>query len=194
MQHLLPIVFAITLCSLLVLAVCLIASLVRPEARVWPPPGAASWQFWLVWTLTTVAAVGTVVVGILDWNRLALDHWLRLPIGGALVVGGLLFARWGMTTLGRRATLGIEGVLVAKGPYRYTRNPQYVGDIAALLGWGILCNSLLTWIVSLLGMAWFALAPFTEEPWLRARYGSAYGDFRRRVPRFLGRPASREGG
>ncbi len=187
MQHLVPIVFAITLGALLVLAVCLIASLVRPQARVWPPPGRASWQFWLVWTLTAVAAVGIVWVGILDWNRFALGHWLRLPIGGGLVLGGLLFARWGMTTLGRHTTLGLEGVLVAEGPYRYTRNPQYVGDIVALLGWGFLCNSLLTWIVSLLGMAWFALAPFTEEPWLRARYGPAYEDFRRRVPRFLGR-------
>ena len=89
-------------------------------------------------------------------------------------------------------TLGSLLVLVAEGPYRYTRNPQYVGDIVGLLGWGILCNSLLTWIVSLLGMAWFALAPFTEEPWLRARYGPAYEEFRRRVPRFLGRHASRE--
>ncbi|MDH3622522.1 MAG: hypothetical protein OES69_13780 [Myxococcales bacterium] len=36
-------------------------------------------------------------------------------------------------------------------------------------------------------MAWFALTPFTEEPWLRKQYGEAYDAYCQRVPRFLGR-------
>ena len=79
------------------------------------------------------------------------------------------------------------------GPYKFTRNPQYVSDIVLLLGWAILCNSLRTWIASVLAAAWFALAPFTEEPWLRAQYGEAYDAYRRRVSRYLGRSAPAPG-
>ena len=79
------------------------------------------------------------------------------------------------------------------GPYRVSRNPQYVGDIALLLGWGVACNSLLTWLLCLLGVAWFALAPLAEEPWLRERYGPPYEAYRGRVSRFLGLPRRRGG-
>ena len=65
-----------------------------------------------------------------------------------------------------------------------------MGDIALLVGWALVCGSPRTWVVSLLGAAWFALAPFTEEPWLREQYGPAYDAYRQRVPRFLG-PSAR---
>jgi protein-S-isoprenylcysteine O-methyltransferase Ste14 len=183
--------FAATLAAQLLLGAFLTMSWIDPSRRVWPPPARDSWQYRIVWILTDVSAVGVLAVGILDWNTFAIDHWLRLPIGGGLALAGLGLALWGVRALGIHRSLGLKDALVETGPYRFTRNPQYVGDIVLLLGWGILCNSLLTWIVSLLGMAWFAVAPFTEEPWLRARYGPAYEGFRRRVPRFLGRPASR---
>jgi protein-S-isoprenylcysteine O-methyltransferase Ste14 len=85
-------------------------------------------------------------------------------------------------------SLGLKEALVEAGPYRFTRNPQYVGDIFLLLGWAIVCNSLQTWVVSILAAVWFALAPFTEELWLREQYGEAYEAYRHRVPRYLGRP------
>lgn len=185
-------VFAATLVAELVLAALLIVSLFSPKRRVWPPPGRDCWEFRAVWGLTLFSTAGVILTGILDWNSGPLGHWLRLPTGALLLLGGLLFASWGLTTLGRHASLGLEDTLVEAGPYRWTRNPQYVGDIIALLGWGILCNSPPTWIVSALGAGWFALAPFTEEPWLRMQYGPAYDDYRRRLPRFLGRPASAE--
>jgi protein-S-isoprenylcysteine O-methyltransferase Ste14 len=185
----LGLVFVVTLTAGLLLGALLIVSWTDPSRRVWPPPGRDSWQYRLVWGLTDVAAVGIVAVGILDWNTFGLDHWLRLPFGGGLVLAGLALALWGVRTLGIHRTLGLREEVIHAGPYRFTRNPQYVGDIALLLGWAILCNSLLTWIVSAVGAAWFALAPFTEEPWLREQYGEAYDAYRRRIPRFLGRPA-----
>jgi protein-S-isoprenylcysteine O-methyltransferase Ste14 len=185
----LSLAFIATTAAGLLLGALLLLSRMDPSWRVWPPPGRNSWQYRLVWILTDVAAVGIVAVGILDWNTFVLDHWLRLPIGGGLALAGLALALWGVRTLGIHRTLGLSETLVHAGPYRFTRNPQYVGDIALLLGWAIACNSLPTWIVSALGAAWFALAPFIEEPWLREQYGEAYDAYRRRVPRFLGRPA-----
>jgi len=181
--------FIATTAAGLLLGALLLFSRMDPSWRVWPPPGRDSWQYRLVWILTDVAAVGIVAVGILDWNTFVLAHWLRLPIGGGLALAGLALALWGVRTLGIHRTLGLSETLIHAGPYRFTRNPQYVGDIALLLGWAIACNSLLAWIVSALGAAWFALAPFTEEPWLREQYGEAYDAYRSRVPRFLGRPA-----
>ena len=193
MQDVGSIAFAITLGALLALGLCLGFSMARPHARVWPPPGRDSWQYRIVWILTDVAAVGILAVGILDWNSFAIDHWLRLPIASGLVLAGLGLALWGVRTLGMHRSLGLSEALVQGGPYSFTRNPQYVGDIVLLLGWAIACNSLRTWIVSALAAAWFALAPITEEPWLREQYGAAYDAYRRRVPRFLGlraRPGS----
>ena len=77
------------------------------------------------------------------------------------------------------------GWLVKDGPYRFTRNPQYVADIGMLAGFAVLSNSFYAWITCLLGMIWFVLAPFTEEPWLRDQFGIEYDLYMKRVPRFL---------
>jgi protein-S-isoprenylcysteine O-methyltransferase Ste14 len=189
----LDLAFWIAFVALLVLGIVLVGSIVWPERRVWPPPGRHSWQYRLVWTLIDVATLGILVVGVLDWNTFVFDHWLRLPIGAAVALGGGAFALWGIRHLSWHASLGLEAELVRTGPYRWTRNPQYVGDIVMLVGWGIVFNSLATWILCALGIAWFATAPISEEPWLREQYGEPYEDYRREVPRFLGRPGAARG-
>jgi protein-S-isoprenylcysteine O-methyltransferase Ste14 len=185
----LELVFVATVLAEILLGALLIVSVVDPSRRVWPPPGRGSWQYRLVWILTDGVAVGVVAVGLLDWNTFVFDSALRVPLGAGLGLAGLAFALWGVHTLGVHRTLGLKQAFLEAGPYRFTRNPQYVGDIVLLVGWAILCNSLATWIVSVLGAAWFALAPFAEEPWLREQYGEPYERYRRRVPRYFGRPA-----
>jgi protein-S-isoprenylcysteine O-methyltransferase Ste14 len=182
----LGIAFWITFTALVVLGLCLLVSVLRPAQRIWPPPGRHSWQYRLVWALIDVATVGILAVGVLDWNTFVLDHWLRLPVGAALALGGGGFALWGIRHLSWHASLGLEAELVRSGPYRWTRNPQYVGDMTMLLGWAIIFNSLSAWILCGLGIAWFAAAPVTEEPWLREQYGEPYDRYRREIPRFLG--------
>jgi protein-S-isoprenylcysteine O-methyltransferase Ste14 len=181
--------FSVAFTALLVLGVAVLASILRPERRVWPPPGRRSWQYRLVWTLIDVATLGILGVGVLDWNTFVLDSWLRLPIGAAVALGGGGFALWGIRHLSWHASLGLEHEFIRTGPYRWTRNPQYVGDIVMLVGWGIVFNSLQAWILCAMGIAWFALTPVAEEPWLREQYGEPYERYRREVPRFVGRPA-----
>lgn len=72
-----------------------------------------------------------------------------------------------------------------EGPYRFTRNPQYVEDIGMLAGFAVLANLTFAWITCLLGMVWFFLAPLVEEPWLREKFGAEYDLYMQRVPRFL---------
>lgn len=186
-MSLVDLAFGTALAAPLVLGAALIDSILWPQRRIWPPPGRASWQYWLVWILFDIATLGVCAVGALDWNSFVFDHWLRLPIGAVVALGGGAFALWGIRHLSWHASLGLDHELVRSGPYRWTRNPQYVGDMTMLVGWGIVFNSLEAWVLCALGIAWFALAPIAEEPWLREQYGEPYEDFRRQVPRFLGR-------
>ncbi len=101
------------------------------------------------------------------------------------MVAGIGLVYWGVRTLGIHASQGLGGELVREGPYRYTRNPQYVGEMSFITGYIILSNSLLVLITAMLGIIWFLLAPFTEEPWLREQFGIAYEDYVSNVPRFL---------
>lgn len=171
-----------------VLGLSLILTILSPKIRVWPPPGVDSWQYRFTWGSTIASAIGVFVVGILDWGSLDLDHWGWKIAGGVLIVAGSALALWAIRTLTIRTTLGLTGALTLDGPYRYTRNPQYVGDIMLAMGYVLISNSWMALVTGLLGSAWFVLAPFTEEPWLRERYGAAYERYVAQIPRFIGIP------
>jgi protein-S-isoprenylcysteine O-methyltransferase Ste14 len=181
-------VFSITLLGEVFLAAAFVLTIVKPSVRVWPPPSRYSWQFRYVWGLNLVSMLGGFALGVIDWNSFVFDHWLRFPLGLVLAAAGLTLVSWGTSTLSMHTTLGLEGALIASGAYRYSRNPQYIGYMAFFAGYALICNSTLTWIVSLLGIALFGITPFAEEPWLHKRFGERYEDYMKRVPRFLGAP------
>ena len=124
---------------------------------------------------------------VLDWNSFQLSPWLRFSVGVPIIGLSLLLAVWAIRTLGVHASQGLGGKLVQQGPYQFTRNPQYVADAFMLAGFAILSGSGLVLVTCLLGMIWFILAPFTEEPWLRTSFGpdSEYDAYLKQVPRFL---------
>ena len=78
---------------------------------------------------------------------------------------------------------------VATGPYRYVRNPMYIGAIFLLIGAGLVVGS--TSIV-LLGFAFWALMHVFvlvyEEPTLTAQFGESYAQYRSEVNRWLPQP------
>ena len=59
--------------------------------------------------------------------------------------------------------------------------------IAFELVYMILTNSWMVWIIGTLGVILNVIAPFTEEPWLEERYGDRYLEYKRSVPRFVGK-------
>lgn len=79
-----------------------------------------------------------------------------------------------------------KGHLTATGPYRWSRNPQYVGWLLFLLGfalndWSLWClAALLVVAVSL------HLLVLVEEEHLHRVFGEQYDNFRREVPRYAG--------
>jgi protein-S-isoprenylcysteine O-methyltransferase Ste14 len=138
-----------------------------------------------MWLLFVVAVAGAIALGILDWGSLGLHWWVRWALGAPLSIGGNALSLWAIVTLGLASTLGHESELIRQGPYRFSRNPQYLGCIVALLGWAIAASSRLTLLAALVGAVPLLLVPFAEEPWLAEHYGPAYEAYRREVPRFI---------
>lgn len=80
------------------------------------------------------------------------------------------------------------GPLVTGGAYRYSRNPQYTGAVAALTGAAAARRSpaalALTAALAAVYRAWVP----TEERHLTHHFGAPYRDYHARTPRWLGRP------
>jgi protein-S-isoprenylcysteine O-methyltransferase Ste14 len=78
------------------------------------------------------------------------------------------------------------GKLTTAGPYRWSRNPQYVGWFLFLLGyalndWSLWCLAAL--IASAISLHLLVLV---EEEHLRCTFGEQYVEFCRKVPRYAG--------
>jgi protein-S-isoprenylcysteine O-methyltransferase Ste14 len=76
--------------------------------------------------------------------------------------------------------------LVVAGPYRFTRNPMYLGMAGILLGAAVYMGSITPFVVIPAFMAIISerfIAP--EEAKLEAAFGLAYLDYKARVRRWL---------
>ena len=78
------------------------------------------------------------------------------------------------------------GAIMDSGIYGRTRNPIYVGFLIVVLAAAVALNSL--WIALSVAVL-FLLLHFgvvrPEERYLAGKFGSAYDDYRRRVPRWI---------
>ena len=102
----------------------------------------------------------------------------------------LLWSFWNFLKEGRGTPAPIDPPkeLVAVGFYRYVRNPMYVGILAAILGhflwfgyWNVLIYGVLVFI------AFHTFVTYYEEPTLKRKFGAAYEDYLRKVPRWIPR-------
>jgi protein-S-isoprenylcysteine O-methyltransferase Ste14 len=76
--------------------------------------------------------------------------------------------------------------LVTTGPYRFTRNPIYIGFVLAYFGFAIVLTSM--WVLLLLIPVLAILqrgVVVPEEAYLRRKFGDAYRKYQARVPRWL---------
>ena len=159
-----------------------------PGFRFWPPPKPQSWQFFVSWLIAGLVAVNFLVLGLLDFDSFILPNLKqRLPFAISLFLIGSLLGSWAFGTFGLKNTIGVDNKLITGGPYKYSRNPQYIGDSLNIVGYMVLTNSWMIWIIGLLGVLLNLLAPSIEEPWLEERYGERYLEYKRRVPRFFGK-------
>ena len=186
------ILFAAVCASLLWLIGSTLWSIFRPEHRTWPPLRREGVVYHVNGVLGPGINFGLVALAVLGWNSFVFDHWLRFPVGGALFVVGGYLALGGVFTLGAERTYGYEGELVESGPYRFSRNPQYVGAVLSFVELNLICNSTPGLAATLIASVWLLLLPFAEEPWLREKLGARYEEYAARVPRYLGLSRSPE--
>jgi protein-S-isoprenylcysteine O-methyltransferase Ste14 len=133
-----------------------------------------------------VSLSGVFLLALLAGNSLGLPAWLRLGLGVPLLGIGVVLIGWGFRELSISTSLGLQGSFVRSGPYRFSRNPQYLGTCIYLAALVVLSGSHLAAVGCLAVALWFLATPFVEEPWLAERYGAEYEAYRRAVPRFFG--------
>ncbi len=147
-----------------------------------PPPVVGLACAGLAWLLADAAPVLA-----LPWSaQLALAMALLLALAGlALELWGLWVFRRHRTTPNPLAPERARAV-VQSGPYRFTRNPMYVGVALQLLGWcAYLRNplALLALVVFVAYITRFQILP--EERALAQNFGEPYLQYLRRVRRWL---------
>lgn len=164
----------------------LIQSYLFPARRVWPPRTYGKFTPVLVWTPTLTLFGTLIALGIFGWGQLALPAWVRFGMGIPILIISNIAVWSAVQNFGIAQTSGDVGTLNTGGLYRFSRNPQYVADIAQICGWLMVSASAFAIPVALATILVFLVAPFAEESWMAERYGTAYEDYRRATPRFLG--------
>ena len=119
--------------------------------------------------------------GLLAW-ALQLAGLGLLGLGLVFFIASLRrFASEGQGTL---APWDPPRALVVCGPYRYVRNPMISGVVWVLFGESLLLRSLphAAWAAFFLALN-LVYIPLIEEPQLERRFGAAYAEYCRNVPR-----------
>jgi protein-S-isoprenylcysteine O-methyltransferase Ste14 len=139
-------------------------------------------------------------MSMLEWLALELSRTgiasfavatpLLLTVAGLFAAVAVLFRVWGTAYLGPatvNSTSMVAGAVMVDGPYRYVRNPLYIGLWCMVIA--------LTFLMPVSG-ALFAVVLISlfairltlgEEVFLTAKLGEPYSAYRRRVPRFFPR-------
>jgi protein-S-isoprenylcysteine O-methyltransferase Ste14 len=113
------------------------------------------------------------------------------PAGYAPLVAGAVLLLWCVREfyvvgLGTLAPWAPPRRLVTTGPYRYSRNPMYLGVLLLLCGWATLFGSLTLAIYALVVALAFQLRVLlAEESWAARTFGRDWEAYRARVPRWL---------
>ncbi len=152
----------------------------KPNTIPWPPL-VYSGAMLIAWLLERYDAFEA-----LDSALAVLPRGIGLAVFGAgvaLDIWAFLTLRASKTTVLPNAT---STALVTSGPYRFTRNPIYLGNTVALLGfamglrWGWL---LLLLPVTVAAVNWLAIT--REEEHLRLRFPDEWKSYSSRVRRWL---------
>ncbi|KAA3655436.1 MAG: isoprenylcysteine carboxylmethyltransferase family protein [Chloroflexi bacterium] len=136
---------------------------------------------------------GAIVINVLlflFWPmRLMAGNWI-VVVGILLVIGGVVLSLMSEREFIRRETAvnphNPATTLVKSGPFRYSRNPMYVGLTAIQLGVALALNSLwgiILLIPTLLIMHFGVI--LREEAYLERLFGEKYLAYKQSVRRWL---------
>lgn len=141
----------------------------------------------------------TVTLWLPRFFYASLYRWDARPQGAAAAAGIVLLVlgaagyfscalAFAFTGRGTPAPIDPPKRLVARGLYRYVRNPMYLSVLLVLLGECVMFRSwrLLRYAAFCFAFA-FLFVLLYEEPALRSKFGASYEEYCRSVPRWIPR-------
>ena len=149
----------------------------HPRVAVFPP---------LFFLVVLIVTLGLHWIAPIAWPWRGVPRW----IGWSLLFGAVALAIWGRIVFARAGTnvspRRPSTTIVIQGPYRFTRNPMYLGMSIALVGLALGLHSswgLVLLPVLVLGLHFGVIV--REEAYLEAKFGDSYRAYRQRVRRWL---------
>jgi protein-S-isoprenylcysteine O-methyltransferase Ste14 len=147
---------------------------------------------WVVLIPTPIWLIVLVIVAlVVDLPLQSPALFQHQPTGVALIALGIALSGWGRVTFSReRAEIfpssQTHSTLVASGPFRFTRNPMYLGIVVIGVGAALTAGTWLMWLVPFVVFALdqFVIIPFEERSMERA-YGDAYRAYKSHVRRWI---------
>jgi protein-S-isoprenylcysteine O-methyltransferase Ste14 len=149
---------------------------------------------WDRWLNLDIDANGSTWLLLSTW--MVRNHWLSfsgatialLMFGAFCALIAALLRTWGSAYIGYSTvqSFSMHGDrVVAAGPYRYVRNPLYLGIIAMTFALVLLMppSGAIFTVVSIVLFERVLIA--CEEPFLTAKLGESYVAYRSRVPRLI---------
>jgi protein-S-isoprenylcysteine O-methyltransferase Ste14 len=114
----------------------------------------------------------------------------RWTLGSLILVSGIAVGGSGFITQKRAGTDPIpfnpSTCIVAHGPYRFTRNPMYLGFIFLTLGLALLVDCAWMLLAVPIGLVLIDRLVITrEERYLERKFGEEYLTYKRRVRRWI---------
>ena len=151
--------------------------------------------FWAPW-----ARYGDVPPVMTAWLALSttLARWRWLPLDQATLlvtvlavvcaVGGAALRIWGAAHLGPSVVQSPSmqaGQVAVSGPYRFVRNPLYIGTLLFSLGVSILMppSGAIFFMAAI--VVFYLRLILAEEDYLASQLGTAYLEYKQHVPRLL---------
>ena len=147
---------------------------------------------WIIRIPTPIWLIALVAIVLVCDRLFAVPVLLQYkPAGIALIVLGIACSVWGQLTFRSQGAeifpwSEAHATLVAVGPFRFTRNPMYLGVVVIGLGAALTAGTWLMWLVPVVVFVLdqFIIIPFEEGSMERA-YGDAYLEYKARVRRWV---------
>ena len=134
-----------------------------------------------------------LVPGWIRFFAMPLPTWFRLIMAGVATLS-IPFTLWGYRTLGKNWVHALEpsqftqrkkGTLVTSGPYRYVRNPIYLGAFTFIIALALVSSNWFLLVPNIFIIAIVYMQVDGEEKMLLARFGDEYRNYMKRTPRII---------
>src|SRR5690606_6144986 len=108
-----------------------------------------------------------------------------------ILCAGFLLSQWASKIFAEEKTEILPAsktnrVLITRGPFRFSRNPMYLGIQLMLIGFAVMLGPLLVFVSTALFFALmhFTFVPFEEEK-MHRQFGDSFDVYTRQVRRWL---------